>query len=490
MLSRIMKNIQTLMPAVLAVAMMVGTSLDLPSLALEKNHSKHETKGESTGAEIVHVESATFDPRPDSVLMWVRSRKTNFVKIRYEEAGKINPGGPQSSGAAMVSIRPEHDFTGVARLTRLKSGTTYRYFLYAQDTPASTLRYFPPLLAAGQFKTAFQVEQKASVTFVWSGDLGGQGKCRRPDTGYHIFEQILKTRPDFGILLGDLIYADSPCPSPPNLPGSAFVATTLEGYHAKHEYQRNDPALQRFLTQVPVFPVWDDHEVRNDFSGLTDPRMPIGRQAFLDYWPVDTPAINSPGLYRRVQYGPNLELFILDTRQFRSPKSEQDGPSKTMLGHKQRDWLIQGLQDSTATWKIIVSSVPLSVQKGRPHNDSWAKGKNGTGYRVERDKILGSMLTEGIRNVVWLTTDVHFSQILAYDPDANGKTDFYEFICGPLSANSRDPLQLDQTLNANILYENGGFSNFGKVEIDQNSLRLQIIDDTGFTRYQVTLPEV
>ncbi len=487
MSGRVVKNVQTLIPAILIVAMLIGNGLHLPSLASDSNHPKHRSKGESTEAKAVDIDSATFDPRPHSVLVWVRSRGTAFVKIRYEEAESKTSGNAQSSGTAMVTIRPDHDFTGVTRLTGLQSGTTYHYFLYAQDSPLIDSRHFPPLLATGQFKTALPVAQQGLVTFVWSGDLGGQGKCRRPDTGYQIFEQIQETHPDFGILVGDLIYADSPCPSPPNIPGNVFVATTLEGYHAKHRYQRNDPALQRFLAHVPVFAVWDDHEVRNNFSGLTDPRIPLGRQAFFDYWPVDTPAINSPGLYRRVQYGQDLELFILDTRQFRSPNSEKDGTSKTMLGYKQRDWLIKGLQDSTATWKVIVSSVPLSVQKGRRHNDSWAKGKDGTGYHVERAKIIEPLFTERIRNVVWLATDVHFAQVLAYDPDADGMPEFHEFICGPLSANTPDPLTLEQTLNPKILYEAGGFENFGRIEIDGSSLRLQIIDELGVTRYHVAL---
>ena len=82
----------------------------------------------------------------------------------------------------------------------------------------------------------------------------------------------------------------------------------------------------------------------------------IGRSA----WRPDDPH----RLYRTVRAGADLELFILDTRQYRSRNADQDGPAKTMLGEKQLQWLLRGLAESTATWKVIVTTVPLSISKG------------------------------------------------------------------------------------------------------------------------------
>jgi alkaline phosphatase D len=60
-----------------------------------------------------------------------------------------------------------------------------------------------------------------------------------------------------------------------------------------------------------------------------------------------------------------VELFILDTRQYRSRNSEPDGPGKSMLGETQRRWLLDGLAASDAVWKVVVTSVTLSVPTGR-----------------------------------------------------------------------------------------------------------------------------
>ncbi len=90
--------------------------------------------------------------------------------------------------------------------------------------------------------------------------------------------------------------------------------------------------------------------------------------------------------------------------------------------------------------------------------------------------------------MVWLTTDVHFARVLAYDPDSDGQPDLHEFICGPLSARPLSPGPPEPSLNPTVFYEEGGFFNFGQIDIDGSSLRLQIIDGTGATKFQFSLP--
>ena len=77
--------------------------------------------------------------------------------------------------------------------------------------------------------------------------------------------------------------------------------------------------------------IWDDHDVRNNFAGPYDEQL-AGRQALREYWPIASPARDPHRLYRHVRYGADLELFILDTRQYRSRNADPDGPAKTMLG--------------------------------------------------------------------------------------------------------------------------------------------------------------
>jgi alkaline phosphatase D len=261
----------------------------------------------------------------------------------------------------------------------------------------------------------------------------------------------------------------------------------LNQYRAKHRYQHGSAALQRFLASVPVWAIWDDHEVSNNFAGRYEPQMPLGRQALLEYWPIRTPADDPGRLYRQLRYGANLEIFILDTRQYRSRNADPDGPNKTMLGQKQLTWLLEGLTGSTAKWKVIATSVPLSNPKtgplATPGNDTWASGKDGTGFRTELRKIVDMILSRQIRNVVWLGGDVHYVQANAYDPNGDGIPDFYEFICGPLSGASPTPLSPEPTFKPTTLFSEGGFMNFGAVTIGGNALNLTIFDGDGTVRF-------
>ncbi len=263
---------------------------------------------------------------------------------------------------------------------------------------------------------------------------------------------------------------------------------TLEEYRAKHRYQRGSSALQRFLASAPVYAVWDDHEVRNNFAGPFDSHMPIGRQALFDYWPIETSADDPHRLYRRLRAGADLEIFILDTRQYRSRNSSPDGPMKTMLGEAQLKWLLEGLEQSSATWKVIASSVPLSVPKGgppdEPGNDGWAGGPDGTGFETELKTIAERIVSRRIRNVVWLTADVHFVQANAYDADRDGAPDFYEFVAGPLSAASGRIVDVRSPFAVQTLLTEGDYLNFGKVRVDQTSFEVKIIDDAGKTRFR------
>jgi alkaline phosphatase D len=322
------------------------------------------------------------------------------------------------------------------------------------------------------------------ITFAWSGDLGGQERCRQGPDGYPIFNVMGRQRLDFFLFLGDTIYSDNPCPSPPNEPGADFKAATLAEYRARHRYQRGAESLRRFLERVPVYVTWDDHEVRNDFSGPFDPQMPAGRQALREYWPISTHRDEPHRLYRSVRYGADLELFILDTRQYRSRDTDPDGPAKTMLGAAQLQWLIEGLAHSSATWKVIATSVPLSIPKGgEGYSDGWASGPNGPGFERERQVIIDAILTAKMNNVVFLGGDVHYVQANAYDPDADGVIDFHEFVAGPLSARPGRETPANETLHPMRLINEGGYHNFGLARVTASSFEVSIVDDAGKVRF-------
>ncbi len=281
---------------------------------------------------------------PTSVVVWARVPADGDVTVEAHPA----TGGPSVRGGAKATKRGDH--TVKIALSGLKPATRYAYELQGAG---ETVR--------GEFVTAPPGDRPARVHFLWSGDLGGGGFCRRVEGGYPIFRTMARQKPDFFLFVGDTIYADVKCDKPGVVAGADFAARTLGEYRRRHLYNREDAAVQELFRLTSVYAIWDDHEVRNDFSGPSEPLMPAGRRAFLDYWPIVPPAAEPTRLYRKLRWGRLLEVFILDTRQYRSPNTDLDGPGKTMLGAAQRRWLVDNVTTSTAVWKIVVSSVPLST---------------------------------------------------------------------------------------------------------------------------------
>jgi alkaline phosphatase D len=408
-----------------------------------------------------------------SARLWVRV-ESDVAHVRVAAA---NGGAPR-----MLDARPDpaRDSTVVVDLEQLRAGVRYLYEVEAGGDRVS-----------GEFNTSPAREADRPVRLQWSGDLGGAGYCRDAEDGYRIFRAMSRRRPDLFLFVGDTIYADQACGGTRHVRMPVSVAASLDGFRAKHRYNRADPALQAFFRTTSVYPIWDDHEVRNNF-GPEDPLMPAGRRAFQEYFPVIGPPDEPARLYRAIRWGRHVEIFVLDTRQYRSPNATPDGPHKTMLGARQRGWFLDAITVSSATWKLVVSSVPLGIFTGGRTADSWSSANllgyprgSGTGFAHERDLILAELRARGVRNVVFLTGDVHHADLIRHQP-APGYA-VHEFIAGPLSARQGYPRFLDRSLHSRSLDSLGFALNFGEILADGTALTARIIDAAGTIRARTTV---
>lgn len=419
---------------------------------------------------------AVGDVTASSAVVWARGARSGEVAVDVAPVGADGPGRK-----AAFRVQDSEDLTGKARVHDLAPATRYRYRVSQGE-----------LSAEGEFVTAPLPSEPATVRFLWSGDLGGGGLCRPAEGGFSIFPVMRRHPADFFILVGDTVYADVPCNKPGSAPGANYRASTLEQYRGRHRHNREDAGYQDLLRRLSVYAIWDDHEVRNDFAGPTEPLMPLGRRAFLDYWPIVPPAEEPGRLYRSVRWGRLLELFILDTRQYRSENSAPDGPGKTMLGRTQRRWLIDAVSSSTATWKVVVSSVTLALATGRPERrDGWSSAnvlgfpQDGAGFATERDAILREFRRRDVRNLIFLAADVHHAELIRHHPHLEWS--FHEFIAGPLSASLGRPRPLDFSLMPRSLFAQGGVFNFGEITVDAAALTVRLIDDTGAVMFSHTV---
>jgi alkaline phosphatase D len=265
------------------------------------------------------------------------------------------------------------------------------------------------------------------------------------------------------------------------------VAETLAEFRGNYKYNLLDRNMRAFNAEVPMFAQWDDHEVTNDWcpgepvwDGYKDSVLTLvarGNRAFREYMPMREQQSEAGRIYRRIGYGPLLDVFMLDMRSYRTSLS--DGEESLILGPTQLDWLKRELMNSRATWKVIAADMPIGVVS----SDAIAQGDGAPrGREHEIADLLAFIKHAGVRNTVWLTADMHYTAANYYDPNRAVFQDFdpfWEFISGPLHAGTWHPGRLDNTFGPRAVYTNGcsatqpenlapcyGLQFFGHVSID------------------------
>jgi alkaline phosphatase D len=342
--------------------------------------------------------------------------------------------------AVPVTAGIETDFTVKLGVDGLQPATRY-YYRFVEGRPdAGTAA---AVSATGTFRTAPPAGQRVDVRFAYSGDSDAR---LQPFT---VLGAVQREAPEFFVYLGDTIYADtaSAAGSVTQVP----PAETLPVYRAKYRENRQDVFLQRLLAATSSYAIWDDHEVLDNFAGETvHPTLLVhGRQAFLEYMPIRPGASDPTQLFRKFRWGQAVELFIVDERQYRSAEAEcrtESGrlvlvpfvrdptcvweslaaPGRTLLGSQQKAWLFNELAASEATFKVIINEVPISQLFVLPY-DRWE------GYLAEREELLQVIERAAIRNVVFLTTDLHGSLIVDVTPVGSVRSIAKEVIAGPIA---------------------------------------------------------
>ena len=187
------------------------------------------------------------------------------------------------------------------------------------------------------------------------------------------------------------------------------------------------------------------------------------KRAFLEYLPLRVNPIESERIYRAWRHGPALEVFALDMRSYRGPNSANRQPTLTeesaILGAAQLEWLERALAASTSTWKVIASDMPLGVVVPDAGGafEAVANREHGAplGRELEIARVLKFIKDRRIRNVVWLTADVHYCAAHHYSPERARVTEFdpfWEFVAGPLHAGSFGPNELDRTFGPEVRF--------------------------------------
>jgi alkaline phosphatase D len=440
---------------------------------------------------------ASGDVTPNSAVVWSRTDRPGRLVVdltsngRFDRAVRLR--GPIAG--------PDSDFTAQLPLRGLRPGQRYDYRIGFEDSHGNLGE-----TAAGSFSTP---GRNRPVSFVFTGDTAGQGYGINPDFGGMVaYKAMHDTRPDFFLHSGDNIYADGPIQAEVKVAdGTTWknlvteevskVAETLAEYRGRYKYNLLDHNIRDLYAEVPIVSQWDDHETLNNWypgeiltdARYTEKRVDVlaarARKAFEEYMPI----VHSDGqdrIYRKVSYGPLLDVFCLDMRTYRgaNPKPDVAGPV-AMLGAEQAAWLVREVAASKATWKVIASDMPLGllVPDGT-EIEAVANGLAGApgGREHEIAWVLSQFKRRQVRNTIWLTADVHYCAAHHYDPSRAAYTDFdpfWEIVAGPVNAGTFGPNALDPTFGPKVEFikaadfpsqpPSGGNQFFGHVAIDPRS---------------------
>jgi alkaline phosphatase D len=446
---------------------------------------------------------AAGDVTDHSAVIWARSNMPSQLVVAYALDGSGDDFAERAGGKA----EEIGDFTAIDRLDGLQPGSRYRYRAWFQtDDAAGQPKRSEPV--EGTFRTAPAVDSRSPVHFQFGGDVGGTDYCRPERGGYALFGQMAALEPDFVIGAGDMIYAAATCGPVhargfPEVPGDFLSIKdpavdwtnerqVREVFDAHWRYNLADSQVQRLYGRTALYQQWDDGDLGFDWGNGWPYRgqesrsqdsfesvLRIGRERFIAYSPM-APFPDEPlRLYRSFRWGRDIELFIVDTRSYRSWKDLLDTPenAKTMIGREQLAWLEKGLRSSNATWKIVSWCVPLSVG-----SDTWTSGSGNvdpsttTGYRRELGAFFRFLDDQNLTNVVVVTGDTHQPTFFRYELDANGDGDevvVHELMAGPFASGSGKSqlwlYDLDPTFKPRVLYGEGGFNNFGHAWTEMNA---------------------
>ncbi|GAB2486927.1 alkaline phosphatase D family protein [Nocardiopsis aegyptia] len=363
---------------------------------------------------------ASGDPLPDGVVLWTRlapdplaedglgGMPDRRVRVLWQVSENEDFRGVAASGH--VETGPEAAHSVHVEVNGLRPGATYFYRFRTGNeiSPVGRTRTAPaPGSSPDRFSFAF-----ASCQNYTQGHYTAQA---------HLAEEDL----DLVAFLGDYIYEGGGQGTIGRGHLPAHETTSLSDYRIRHAQYKTDEGLRAAHAAFPWAVVFDDHEVENNWADDTsygqdvDPREFLRRrarafQAYYEHMPLrsaqrpDGPDLR---LFRRLSYGDLVDLYLLDTRQYRSVQDDvgRDDPARTLLGQQQREWLFDGLAGSRARWNVLAQQVFFSQRDFADGDDTAFSDDAWDNYRVERDSVRDRLAHAA--NPVVVTGDVHANYV-------------------------------------------------------------------------------
>lgn len=426
---------------------------------------------------------ASGDPRPTEVILWTRVTPTESARPGSGEGPSVTvswqvatePGFTDvvSSGDAYTGTDRDHTVKVLAR--ELAPATDY-YYRFSYGGRLSTV---------GRTRTAPAPDAQPDSLRL------GFVSCANLQAGWFSVYRHLADRDDLDAVLhlGDYLYEYGPDEYGYGSANTnvrehrpAHEAVSLRDYRKRHAQYKADADLQRLHARHPLIAVWDDHEVANNTwqdgarnhqpkqEGDFGRRKRRARRAYDEWMPTElgdsTALRDGQQIYRSLRFGRLADLSMLDLRSYRSQQARDvdgpvDDPARTITGDLQMSWLKEQLTVPDVQWKLVGSSVmmapvvrpPVSEPvaraldeltgvpradpgRGQPLSlDSWS------GYTADQREVWDHLSANGVKDVVFLTGDVHTAWANEVPLDAStypSPSVATEFVCASVTSNNFD----------------------------------------------------
>ena len=344
------------------------------------------------------------------------------TRVRYKE-----PAGEWQT-PAWSAVNPDRDFTTQLRLENLKPDTVYELSVESRRDGAEGQTL------SGRFKTAPADDDARRVVFtVTTGTM--YNHQNHPRGGFKMYGRMLALNPSFFVHTGDIVYYDR------------YAKTlALARWHWQRMYSL--PTNLDFHRQVPSYFIKDDHDTWMNDAWPTRQTKFMGEFTWDQGIGVFLEQVGmGKNTYRTVRWGKDLQVWMVEGRDYRSANTDPDGPDKTIWGAEQKAWFKRTVEASDATFRVLISPTPIVGPDRANKNDNHAN----RGFTHEGNEIRRFLAEQ--KNMYVVCGDRHWQYVSVDD-----ETGVREYSSGPSSnehaGGFRDELRTDEHRYLNIT---GGF---------------------------------
>lgn len=321
--------------------------------------------------------------------IWLQTKEAASVYATYAPIDNPN----EQKRTNLIQTSKIHAFTAQLIADSVEPGKRYNYDIYINNHKV----HLP-------YPTIFQTQ----TIWKWRGNPPDftmlTGSCAyinqtehdRPGNpyggDYRIFENMAKHQADFMVWLGDNVYLREP------------DWNTKTGIHRRYTHSRSIKELQPLLATMHHYAIWDDHDYGPNDSDKGFYMKDAALEAFGYFWANPSYGTSEmPGAITSFQWG-DADFFLLDNRWYRDADNLKKD-DKTILGKQQLEWLMNNLVTSTATFKIVAMGGQFLSDAGMYELYS------ANGFNKERLQIIEFIHEHQLKNVVFLSGDVHFTEM-------------------------------------------------------------------------------